>query len=168
MSLYDDHSESRELLRNFMALALLPTSCIHEGFMVLKQKSLTTTYKEEIRPFVSYFENEWFHRFDPSTWSVNKKTWRTNNFAEGEYLVCNGLIKYPIHTSLVSHCFCFSTKPTFFFTSCSTTSEFMVFHPMFKARRKRYFPSHGSEWLRVFFRETNRFNAKSSTKDKTD
>ena len=73
MTLYDDHVESRELLRSFMALALLPVDHIHEGYELLKQKTLICDHKEQLESFVSYFNNEWINGFHPSTWSVNRK-----------------------------------------------------------------------------------------------
>ena len=84
MSLYDDDAGARALLRSFMSLALLPIDRIQEGFELLKRNSLLCTWQQELKPFVSYFENEWMHHFQPSMWSVDKKKWRTNNHAEGE------------------------------------------------------------------------------------
>lgn len=84
MHLYDDHAESRDLLRSFMALALLPMDRIQEGFELVKQNVLASPHSQELGLFVAYFEKEWFQSFTPSDWSVNKKTWRTNNFAEGK------------------------------------------------------------------------------------
>ena len=84
MTLYDDDSECKELLRSFMALALLPIDSIHEGYELLKRKARASVHKEQLRLFISYFDNEWMHTFHPSTWLVCKKTWRTNNFAEGK------------------------------------------------------------------------------------
>jgi hypothetical protein len=84
MTLYDNHVESRELLRCFMALALLPIDRIYKGFELLKQKILVCAHRQELETFISYFENEWLNSFHPSTWCVSKKKWRKNNFAEGK------------------------------------------------------------------------------------
>jgi hypothetical protein len=87
MALYDDHAETRELLRSFMALALLPIDRIDEGFQLLKHKILAADHKDQLQLFVSYFEKEWMQNCPPSTWSVGGKRWRTNNHAEGESLI---------------------------------------------------------------------------------
>ena len=83
MTLYDDDVEARALLRSFYSLALLPIDRIQEGFELLKRNSLESTSKQQLTPFVSYFEHEWIHHFQPAMWSVDKKKWRTNNHAEG-------------------------------------------------------------------------------------
>ena len=67
--------QTRELLRSFMALALLPIDRIGEGFEQLKKKIICSDQKDQLQPFVSYFEKEWMHSFQPSTWSVAEKTW---------------------------------------------------------------------------------------------
>ncbi len=84
MTFYDDDAGLRELLRGFMALALLPIEIIPDGFKLLKHKVLVSNHTRQLEPFVSYFEKEWLNTFTPSTWSVNTNTWRTNNFAEGK------------------------------------------------------------------------------------
>ncbi|CAF3730827.1 unnamed protein product [Rotaria socialis] len=84
MNLYEDDAESRELLRGFMGLALLPIDRIYEGYEILKQRVTTSSQAKQLNAFVSYFEHEWMHVFKPSTWSVNKSTWRTNNHAEAQ------------------------------------------------------------------------------------
>ena len=101
MTLYDDHAETRELLRSFMALALLPIDRIGEGFDLLKKKIIFSDQKDQLQPFVSYFEKEWMHSYHPSTWSVAGKTWRTNNHAEGE-----SLIIYSFITELMVDLYC--------------------------------------------------------------
>ncbi|CAF1468279.1 unnamed protein product, partial [Adineta ricciae] len=45
MTLYDDDVEARELLRSFMALALLPIGWIFEGFELLKHKILSSEWQ---------------------------------------------------------------------------------------------------------------------------
>ncbi|CAF4204810.1 unnamed protein product, partial [Rotaria sordida] len=84
MKVYDDDLKLRELLRGFMALALLPINRIQDGSAILKQNVLASNQTRQLEPFVSYFENEWLNTFKPSTWSVNTNTWRTNNFAEAQ------------------------------------------------------------------------------------
>ncbi|CAF0958882.1 unnamed protein product, partial [Didymodactylos carnosus] len=84
MKLYDDDTELRELLSGFMGLALLPIDRVHEGYEILKQRVTTSSHTKQLDTFVSYFENEWLNVFKPSTWSVNKSTWRTNNHAEAQ------------------------------------------------------------------------------------
>jgi hypothetical protein len=84
VTFYDDDAGLRELLRGFMALALLPIEIIPDGFKLLKHKVLVSNHTRQLEPFVSYFEKEWLNTFTPSTWSVNTNTWRTNNFAEGK------------------------------------------------------------------------------------
>jgi hypothetical protein len=84
MTLYDDDVEARALLRSFMSLAVLPMDRIQKGLELLKRNSLASTWKQQLTPFVLYFENEWIHYFQPSMWSVDKKKWRTNNHAEGK------------------------------------------------------------------------------------
>ena len=66
-----------------MALALLPTNLILDGFNLLNDKVELCPQAEQLRVFVNYFEHEWLNNFKPSTWSVSKSNWRTNNFAEG-------------------------------------------------------------------------------------
>lgn len=89
MNLYEDYAESRELLRGFMGLALLPIDHIQEGYEILKQRVKISSQAKQLNAFVSYFEREWMHTFKPSTWSVNKSTWRTNNHAEGKIMFSN-------------------------------------------------------------------------------
>ncbi|CAF4415714.1 unnamed protein product [Rotaria magnacalcarata] len=89
MNLYEDDAESRELLRGFMGLALLPIDRIYEGYEILKQRVTTSSQAKQLNAFVSYFEHEWMHVFKPTTWSVNKSTWRTNNHAEGKITFSN-------------------------------------------------------------------------------
>ncbi|CAF4438274.1 unnamed protein product, partial [Rotaria socialis] len=84
MNLYEDDAESRELLRGFMGLALLPIDRICEGYEILKQRVTTSSQAKQLNAFVSYFENEWMHVFKPSTWFVNKSMWRTNNHAKAQ------------------------------------------------------------------------------------
>ncbi|CAF3880833.1 unnamed protein product, partial [Rotaria sp. Silwood1] len=84
VTFYDDDVELRELLRDFMALALLPIEIIPDGFKLLQHKVLVSNHTRQLEPFVSYFEKEWLNTFTPSTWSVNTNTWRTNNFAEAQ------------------------------------------------------------------------------------
>ncbi|CAF2712388.1 unnamed protein product [Rotaria sp. Silwood2] len=84
MNLYEADAESRELLRGFMGLALLPIGRIFEGYEILKQRVTSSSQRKELNAFVSYFEHEWMHVFKPSTWSVNRNTWRTNNHAEAQ------------------------------------------------------------------------------------
>ncbi|CAM4942461.1 unnamed protein product [Rotaria socialis] len=84
MNLYEDDVESRELLRGFMGLALLPIDRIYEGYEILKQRVTTSSQAKQLNAFVSYFQHEWMHVFKPSTWSVKKTTWRTNNPAEAQ------------------------------------------------------------------------------------
>ena len=55
MSCYNDDVESRELLRSFMPLALLPTDCIRDGYDLLKRKSFAANHKEQLAPFVFRF-----------------------------------------------------------------------------------------------------------------
>ncbi|CAF3387666.1 unnamed protein product [Rotaria socialis] len=89
MNLYEDDAESRELLRGFMGLALLPIDRICEGYEILKQRVTTSSQAKQLNAFVSYFENEWMHVFKPSTWFVNKSMWRTNNHAKGKITFSN-------------------------------------------------------------------------------
>ena len=86
MTLYDNDTELRALLRGFMALALLPIEYISNGFNILKQKVSVSETTRQLDPFVSYFEGEWLNTFKPSSWSANTNTWRTNNFAKGKML----------------------------------------------------------------------------------
>jgi len=87
MNLYENDIESRQPLRCFMGLALLPIHQIYKGFELLKKKIIRCEYRQQLEMFISYFENEWFHSFHPSTWCVSKKRWRTNNFAEGKLMI---------------------------------------------------------------------------------
>jgi hypothetical protein len=101
MTLYDDDVEMRALLRGFMALALLPADKISEGFSVLKQTVADCRAARQLEPFVSYFENEWFGTFKPSSWSVNTNNWRTNNFAEGKISFDSESPRIEIYASLL-------------------------------------------------------------------
>ncbi|CAF1506816.1 unnamed protein product, partial [Didymodactylos carnosus] len=74
MKLYHDDTELRELLRDFMDLALLPIDRVHEGYEILKQRVTTSSHTKQLDTFVSYFENEWLNVFKPSSWSVNQST----------------------------------------------------------------------------------------------
>jgi len=76
-----------------MALALLPVHRIEEALAVLKTKAAASPHAKELKPFVSYFNKEWMNTFEPSTWSVCDKTWRTNNYAEGK-MICGTLRLY--------------------------------------------------------------------------
>ncbi|CAF4560152.1 unnamed protein product, partial [Rotaria magnacalcarata] len=89
MNLYEDDVESRELLRGFMGFALLHIDRIYEGYEILKQRVTTSSQAKQLNAFVSYFEHEWMHVFKPSTWFVNKTTWRTNNHAEDNITFSN-------------------------------------------------------------------------------
>ncbi|CAM4979800.1 unnamed protein product [Rotaria socialis] len=84
MKIYETHTESRQVLRAFMALALLPAYVIHEAYEVLKQKVANSSQGNQLEKFVLYFQKEWIDHFKPSMWCVNKSTWRTNNFAEAQ------------------------------------------------------------------------------------
>lgn len=66
-----------------MALVLLPAEIIPDGFKLLRHKVLISNHTRQLESFVSYFEKEWLNTFTPSMWSVNRSTYRTNNFAEG-------------------------------------------------------------------------------------
>ncbi|CAF5008684.1 unnamed protein product, partial [Rotaria sp. Silwood1] len=82
MNLYETDNEARQFLRAFICLAILPIDRINEGYAILKQKVEVSLQAIELIPFIIYFENEWMNVFKPSTWSVGKSTWRTNNYAE--------------------------------------------------------------------------------------
>ncbi|CAM4847238.1 unnamed protein product, partial [Rotaria magnacalcarata] len=84
MNLYDNDTDSRDLLRSFMGLALLPIDRIQEAFQILKLHAAASPHSKELKCFVSYFKSEWLNTFQPSTWSVGESTWRTNNYAEAQ------------------------------------------------------------------------------------
>ena len=73
MNFYDDHLDSRQLLRSFMALALLSIDRIYRGFELFKRRIIVSDHRQQLETFVSYFENEWMHNFHPSQWSVSRK-----------------------------------------------------------------------------------------------
>ena len=87
MNFYEDHTATRDLLRSFMGLTLLPIHQIYKEFELLKKKIIVCEHRQQLKTFVSYIENEWFNIFHPSTWCVSKKRWRTTNFAEGKLLI---------------------------------------------------------------------------------
>ncbi|CAF5192661.1 unnamed protein product, partial [Rotaria magnacalcarata] len=59
------------------------------GYEILKQRVTISSQAKQLNAIVSYFEHEWMHVFKPSTWSVNKSTWRTNNHADGKITFSN-------------------------------------------------------------------------------
>ena len=167
MALYDDHAETPELLRSFVASALLPINRIDEGFQLSKHKIIAADHKDQLRVFVSYFEKEWMHHYPPSTWSVGGKTWRTNNHAEGESLIFYSFAM-KLLTNLQSPSFLISSESPIFFTSCSTTSESMTIHSMTETRRECHFTAKDSKRLGLFFCEKKQINTKGGTEDQTD
>jgi hypothetical protein len=84
MKLYESDPQSRQLIRSFMALALLPIDLISDGFELLKKKVQESPQAEQLKLFLVYFQKQWLKCFKPAIWSVGDSSWRTNNFAERE------------------------------------------------------------------------------------
>jgi len=81
--LYENDEGSRLLLRSFMGLALLPADQIQPAIELLKKKIRDSPESKQMEIFFSYFKKQWLNSFNPTLWSVNESTWRTNNVAEG-------------------------------------------------------------------------------------
>ncbi|CAF3988585.1 unnamed protein product [Rotaria magnacalcarata] len=58
MKLYDNDTDSRDLLRSFMGLALLPIDHIQEAFQILKLHVAASPHSKELRCFILYFKTQ--------------------------------------------------------------------------------------------------------------
>ncbi|CAF3504886.1 unnamed protein product [Rotaria socialis] len=75
--LYEDDPNIRLELKKFIALALLPRDQVKKGF-----KRLSKNADDRIKPFVSYFKNQWMNNMGPDLWCVADSMIRTNNSSE--------------------------------------------------------------------------------------
>ena len=64
-----------------MALALLPVELIEDAVHLLEDDSLS-----EMEDFFKYFKYQLLTRVPPKYWNMSTLEFRTNNFAEGEFL----------------------------------------------------------------------------------
>ncbi|CAF3467874.1 unnamed protein product [Rotaria socialis] len=87
--LYEDDPNIRLELKKFIALALLPRDQVKKGF-----KRLSKNADDRIKPFVSYFKNQWMNNMGPDLWCVADSMIRTNNSSE-DGLVHKCLIAVP-------------------------------------------------------------------------
>ena len=82
-SRYKDEPETRELIRRFMALSLLPSGHIKDNFIRLKVSIPFTD--STLRVLASYMERQWIEStvHSLSSISVYNISIRTNNDCEG-------------------------------------------------------------------------------------
>ncbi|XP_062583185.1 uncharacterized protein LOC134244944 [Saccostrea cucullata] len=75
-------------LKQIMALPFLPAPDIPAAFQTLKERANT----EPLQSLVAYIDRQWMHHaiFRPSSWTVYKQSFRTNNDVEGWQHRVNG------------------------------------------------------------------------------
>ncbi len=78
---YLNNEDVRLACRSTMALALLPLEHIQKAFELLKNNS-----PEEMEDVFHYFEHQWLKRVLLQYWNVPTLEFRTNNFAEGNFV----------------------------------------------------------------------------------
>lgn len=69
------------IIRKFMGLALLPANNIPQAHLWLVT-NIPDGMKNNLREFLTYFDDEWIRRTTPELWSVFNLNNRTNNFTE--------------------------------------------------------------------------------------
>lgn len=83
--------EGHAIIKQFIALALLPVDAIKPKFLELKKKLLELNDTKWL-PFLKYFETTWIKGYKPDAFCVYGEIVRTNNIIEVYHRVLNSYL----------------------------------------------------------------------------
>ena len=100
-------TEAKQVLRETMALALLPRREIKKGLLFVIS-GVPHQLEPYFASFFAYYEATWIRKIKPKRFSVYKATSRTNNYSEAAHRQLN----IDIHTKLSTSAFAGKRAPS--------------------------------------------------------